>query len=244
MTRLDPAGVVRAVPSARRTRPGADARIPATPDEVLGVRRWFRTGSQGRSGRQWGRRRTTHWSVRSSSSSPSIVTIRPRPECGSRPVGTTICTGTAPPVRRSSVSWRPRSNSSPSACSATISEGSAGAFAYGVEWCIENGVDIINVSMSTASDRWAEPFWELVDEATFRGVLLVSAMNNERKRTIPSELAGVFSVACGPGTDREADLVQPGRTGRMGCGGHRRRRRLDGWRDDPHDRATRSLRRW
>ena len=50
---------------------------------------------------------------------------------------------------------------------------------------------------------------DLVDQATYRGVLLVAAMNNERKRTIPSEYAGVFSVACAPGTDREEIWCNP-----------------------------------
>ena len=48
-------------------------------------------------------------------------------------------------------------------------------------------------------------------------------MNNERKRTIPSEFSGVFSVACAPGVDRERVVVQPRRTGRMGRARHRRR---------------------
>jgi subtilisin family serine protease len=98
-------------------------------------------------------------------------------------------------------------------------KGSAGAFAEGVEWCIEQGVDIINLSMSTASDRWAEPFWELVDMATYHGVLLVSAMNNERRRTIPSEFAGVFSVACAPGTDREQIWCNPQGPAQWGAAG-------------------------
>lgn len=98
-------------------------------------------------------------------------------------------------------------------------KGSAGAFAEGVEWCIEQGVDIINLSMSTASDRWAEPFWELVDRALYRGVLLVAAMNNERKRTIPSEFAGVFSVACAPGDDRERIWCNPQGPAEWGAAG-------------------------
>ncbi len=98
-------------------------------------------------------------------------------------------------------------------------KGSAGAFAHGVEWCIEQGVQIINLSMSTASERWAETFWELVDMATYRRVLLVSAMNNERKRTIPSELAGVFSVACAPGTDRERVWCNPAGPAEWGAAG-------------------------
>lgn len=98
-------------------------------------------------------------------------------------------------------------------------KGSAGAFAHGVEWCIDQGIDIINLSMSTASDRWAETFWDLVDMATYRRVMLVSAMNNERKRTIPSELAGVFSVACAPGVDREAVWCNPDGPAEWGASG-------------------------
>jgi subtilisin family serine protease len=97
--------------------------------------------------------------------------------------------------------------------------GSAGAFAHGVEWCIDNAIDIVNVSMSTASERWAEPFWELVDRASYRRVLIVAAMNNERKRTIPSEHAGVFSVACGRGTDREQVWCNPRGPAEWGAAG-------------------------
>jgi subtilisin family serine protease len=98
-------------------------------------------------------------------------------------------------------------------------KGSAAAFAYGVEWCIDEGVDIINLSMSTASERWVDTFFDLVDVATFRGVMLVAAMNNERKRTIPSELAGVFSVACAPGTDREQLWCNPQGPAEWGAAG-------------------------
>ncbi len=98
-------------------------------------------------------------------------------------------------------------------------KGSAAAFATGVEWCIEHDVQVINLSMSTSSDRWAESFWELVDDATYRRVMLVSAMNNERKRTIPSEFAGVFSVACAPGTDRERVWCNPAGPPEWGAAG-------------------------
>jgi len=66
-------------------------------------------------------------------------------------------------------------------------KGSAGVFATGVEWCIDNGIDVANLSLSTTNERWAETFHELLDAATFRRMLVVSAMANERKRTIPSE---------------------------------------------------------
>jgi subtilisin family serine protease len=88
-------------------------------------------------------------------------------------------------------------------------KGSAFAFAHGLDWCIANGVQVINLSLSTANETYAETFWELLDEASFRRVMVVSAMNNERKRTIPSEFAGVFSVACSASHDREEVMCNP-----------------------------------
>lgn len=77
-------------------------------------------------------------------------------------------------------------------------KGSARVFAAGLEWCLDHGIRVVNLSMSTASADWAPVFWELVDRAVHHRVCVVSAMNNERRRTIPSEFAGVFSVACAP----------------------------------------------
>jgi subtilisin len=76
-------------------------------------------------------------------------------------------------------------------------------FAHALDWCLDHGIRIANLSLSTHNEDWFETFHDLVDRASFAGMLLVSAMNNERRTTIPSEFAGVFSVACMPGTDRE-----------------------------------------
>lgn len=88
-------------------------------------------------------------------------------------------------------------------------KGSALAFAYGLEWCLEHGVHVANLSLSTTNERYYETFHDLVDRAAFARLMLVSAMANERKRTIPSEFAGVFSVACAPGSDRERVWCNP-----------------------------------
>lgn len=87
--------------------------------------------------------------------------------------------------------------------------GSAFDFAQALDWCIGNGVHVVNLSLSTSNEEFAETFYELVDEAAYANVLVVSAMNNERKRSIPSEFAGVFSVACCEGHDPERFLVNP-----------------------------------
>ncbi|MAT05387.1 MAG: serine protease [Acidimicrobiaceae bacterium] len=98
-------------------------------------------------------------------------------------------------------------------------KGSAFNFAHGLDWCLEHGVRVANLSLSTSNDKYAETFHEIVDDATFARMLLVSAMNNERKRTIPSEYAGVFSVACAPGTDREQVWCNPNGPAEWGAAG-------------------------
>lgn len=97
--------------------------------------------------------------------------------------------------------------------------GSAYAFSHGLEWCIENGVNVINLSMSTANDHYAESFYELLDLAAAANVMVVSAMNNERKRCIPSEFSGVFSVACHTGQDRERFTYNPSPPAEWGAPG-------------------------
>jgi subtilisin len=88
-------------------------------------------------------------------------------------------------------------------------KGNAFSFAHGLDWCIEHGVNVVNLSLSTSNEDYAETFYDLIDQATYRNVMIVSAMNNERKRSIPSEFAGVFSVACCEGRDPERFLSNP-----------------------------------
>jgi subtilisin len=98
-------------------------------------------------------------------------------------------------------------------------KGSAFAFAHGLEWCLDHDVDVVNLSLSTSNESYAETFWDLLDRASFERVMVVSAMNNDRKRSIPSEFAGVFSVACAPGADRETFWWNPGGPAEWGAPG-------------------------
>lgn len=82
-------------------------------------------------------------------------------------------------------------------------------FAAGLHWAIENGMDVVNLSLSTRSRANVETFYELVDRAVFRDVMLVCAVNNVPAPSYPSQFSGVFSVAAYRGRDPERFVVNP-----------------------------------
>lgn len=87
--------------------------------------------------------------------------------------------------------------------------GRAYVFAAGLEWCIDHGMDVVNLSLSTVNDDWYAGFHELCDAAANAGIVVVAAMNNVRKPSYPSEFSSVLSVAAMPGQDREVFACNP-----------------------------------
>ena len=63
-----------------------------------------------------------------------------------------------------------------------------------IEWSIERGAHLINLSLGTANPGHAEPFAALIARATEAGTLLISA-----REALPGSLAGVLGV----GVDRD-----------------------------------------
>ena len=74
-------------------------------------------------------------------------------------------------------------------------KGKGAAFLAGLEWAIERGVDVANLSLSSKSEQLFPYFHEVVDEAYFKGLNLVSAANNVVGASYPSLFSSVFSVA-------------------------------------------------
>jgi subtilisin family serine protease len=68
-------------------------------------------------------------------------------------------------------------------------------FAAGLRWCIDNGMNVVNLSLSSGKRDYFDLFHELADEAYFHNVMLVSAVNNVPKPSYPSLYSSVFSVA-------------------------------------------------
>lgn len=73
--------------------------------------------------------------------------------------------------------------------------GKGTAFAAGLEWAIEQGINVLNLSLSSKSEALFPIFHDLVDRAYFQGVAVVSAANNVPAASYPSLFSSVFSVA-------------------------------------------------
>jgi subtilisin len=73
--------------------------------------------------------------------------------------------------------------------------GKGTAFAAGLEWAIDQKIDVLNLSLSSKSEALFPVFHELVDRAYFQGLPLISAANNVPAASYPSLFSSVFSVA-------------------------------------------------
>jgi len=87
--------------------------------------------------------------------------------------------------------------------------GKGAAFLAGLEWAVEHGVQLMNLSLSSKSERLFPFFHQLVDQAYFRHVALVSAVNNVPGLSYPSTFSSVFSVAAHSIPDPEAFFYNP-----------------------------------
>src|SRR5579864_8681708 len=79
--------------------------------------------------------------------------------------------------------------------------GKGTVFAAGLRWAIEHDMHVINLSMSTRKHEYFGLFHELVDNAYFRNIMIVCAINNVLAPSYPAQYSSVFSVAAHAGTD-------------------------------------------
>jgi len=79
--------------------------------------------------------------------------------------------------------------------------GTGAALVAGLEWAIDAGYGVINLSLSTRRRTFADELRELADRAYFRAALLVCSAHNLPVESWPWRFASVVSVAAHDGTD-------------------------------------------
>ena len=63
-----------------------------------------------------------------------------------------------------------------------------------IEWSIENGMHVVNLSLGTANAEHRARFEPMIARAARHGVLLVSAREADSRRALPGALPGVIAV--------------------------------------------------
>ncbi len=73
--------------------------------------------------------------------------------------------------------------------------GSGPALIEGLRWAVDQGFDVINMSLSTTKERFVADLHALTDAAYFRRSLIVASAHNMPVRSYPWRFASVVSVA-------------------------------------------------
>ena len=87
--------------------------------------------------------------------------------------------------------------------------GGAAALVAGLRWAVEEGCEVVNLSLSTPKRDTAAVLHETADDAYFGGTIFVAAAHNLDVRSYPWRFASVISVASHDGKEPFEFLYNP-----------------------------------
>jgi len=87
--------------------------------------------------------------------------------------------------------------------------GSAPVLLAGLEWAIEQGFEIVNMSLSTTKKQYVDQLHELADVAYFKRVILVASAHNMPVESFPWRFASVISVGSHEADDPRLFYANP-----------------------------------
>jgi subtilisin family serine protease len=87
--------------------------------------------------------------------------------------------------------------------------GSGAAMLAGLEWAIEQGFDVVNMSLSTTKKQYVDRLHELADAAYFNRTMLVASAHNMPVESFPWRFASVVSVGSHEADDPYAYYYNP-----------------------------------
>src|SRR2546423_908958 len=87
--------------------------------------------------------------------------------------------------------------------------GSAAVLIAGLEWAIEQGFDIVNMSLSTTKKQYVDQLHELADAAYFKRTMLIASAHNMPVESFPWRFAAVAPVGRHESADPFAVYANP-----------------------------------
>ncbi len=73
--------------------------------------------------------------------------------------------------------------------------GKGEVFLAGLKWAIDNNMDVINLSLGTTSSIYTGRFFKLLEDAYYKGNIIVTAANNLPSPSLPSVFSSVIAVS-------------------------------------------------
>lgn len=129
---------------------------------------------------------------------PCIVPAKPFDDAGHGTACASIVRGIAPEASISSMRVLTESIT-----------GSGNALVAGLNWAVEAGFDVVNLSLSTTRPQFSRVLYEIADRAYFRRCVLVVSAHNMPVQSYPWPYASVISVASHDETDPMLHYYNP-----------------------------------